>query len=233
MVSRPIDMRRERSRNKVLISLRRGSKRFKDLEKETELSSAGLSAILKLLVTGKEIEPTLVDNKSGYKLTEKGKISFDDLFLLSHDIDEIRSRDGIHYRNYSDLWGSIISCGLPWGIESDLTLDKEINELNLLQNEDVRDIEELIFEKITKNIKKKKLTEEQFGKIVLGFSIDYSKLINSIKENSLTYIKHISKEEQKLLEKMEENIENMTNKEIKRLEVLRKKTYEKIKNLSK
>jgi len=233
MVSKTTDIRREKSRNKVLISLQNSSKRFKDLEKETELSPAGLSAILKLLTTEKEIEPTLIDNKSGYKLTKKGKFSFDELFLLSHDIDEIRSRDGKHYRNYSHLWGSIISCGLHWGIESDLTLDKEINKLNLLQSDDVREIEELVFKKITNNIKKKKLNEEQFGKMVLGFSIDYNTLIKSIKENSLTYIEHISKEEQKLLEKMEDNIENMTNKEIKRLDVLRKKTYEKIKNLPK
>lgn len=233
MVAKTTDMRRERSRNKVLISLQNNPKRFKDLEKETELSPAGLTTILKLLTAEKKIEPTLIDNKSGYELTKKGKTSFDDLFLLSHDIDGIRSRDGKHYRNYSHLWGSIISCGLPWGIESDLTVDKEINKLNLLENEDVRDIEEFIFEKITKNIKKKKLTEEQFGKMVLGFSIDYSELIKSIKENSLTYIEHISKEEGKLLEKMEDNIENMTSKEIERLDVLRKKTYEKIKNLSK
>ena len=186
MVDKTTDMRRERSRNKVLISLQNNPKRFKDLEKETELSAAGLSAILKLLTVEKEIEVTLIDNKSGYKLSKKGKSSFDDLFLLSHDIDEIRSREGKHYRDYSHLCGSIISCGLPWGIESDLTVDKEINELNLLQNDDVRDVEEFIFKKITKNIKKKKLTEEQFGKMVLGFSIDYNKLIKSIKENSLT-----------------------------------------------
>ena len=75
---------------------------------------------------------------------------------------------------------------MPWGIESDLTLDKEMNELNLLHPKDVIAIEELVFKKIAKNIKKRKLNEEQFGNIVLGFRIDYSELVKSIKENSLT-----------------------------------------------
>jgi len=68
--------------------------------------------------------------------------------------------------------------------------------------------------------------------MVLGFSIDYNELMQSIKENSLTYIEHISKAEQKLLRKMDDEIENMTSAEMKKLEILRKKTYEKIKNLN-
>lgn len=233
MDSKSYDMRRERSQNKIFRSLEHEPKRFTDLEGETGLSPAGLTAILKFLKNEKKIESTLIDGKPKYTLTKKGKISLDDLFNLTHDIEEIRARGGKHYRDYSTLWGSTISCGLPWGIESDLTLDKELNKLNLLTPKDVIAIEESVFEKFSKNIKKRKLTEEQVGNIVLGFRIDYSNLVKSIKENSLTYMNHISKEECKLREKMGDYPERVTKKEWERLKELRKKTYEKIKKLPK
>lgn len=231
MVTKSQNMKREKSRYKVLNALNKEAKRFTDLENETGLSPAGLTAILKMLTDEKTIELVLIDGKSKYQLTKKGTISLEEFFNLSHDVDEIRSRDGKHYRDYSTLWGSTISCGLPWGIESDLTLDKELNKLNLLTPKDVIAIEEFIFEKFSKNIKKRKLTEEQVGNIVLGFKIDYSNLVKSIKENSLTYMNHISKEECKLRGKLDDDPERITKEEWKRLEQLRKKTYEKIKNL--
>ena len=54
MVSNNISMRRERSRNKVLISLRNSPKRFTDLEKETNLSAAGLNDIRIILLEEKK-----------------------------------------------------------------------------------------------------------------------------------------------------------------------------------
>ena len=231
MITKINDTRREKSRYNVLKSLENEPKRFKELQKETELSAAGLSKILKILTSEKKIEPTLIEGKPRYKPTKKGIISFEDYFTLSYDIDEIRSRGGKHFRDYSTLWGSIISCRLHWGIQSDLILDKEMNELNLLHPKDVIAIEELVFKKIAKNIKKRKLNEEQFGKIVLGLSIDYNELVKSIKEKSLAYINHMSKEESKISGKIDGSPDSLTEKEIKRLEVLRKKTYEKIKNL--
>lgn len=224
-------MKRERSRYKVLNSLQKEPKRFTDLEKETGLSPAGLTTILKMLTDEKTIELSLIDGKSKYQLTKKGTISLGEFFNLAHDVDEIRSRNGKHYRDYSTLWGSTISCGLPWGIESDLTLDKELNELNLLSPKDVIAIEEFVFEKFLKNIKKRKLTEERVGNIVLGFRIDYSNLVKSIKEKSLAYMNHMSKEEGKILSKIDGSPDCLTEKEVKRLEVLRKKTHEKIKNI--
>jgi len=231
MPAKNYNMKRERSRYKVLNSLQKEPKRFTDLEKETGLSPAGLTTILKMLMDEKTIELSLIDSKSKYQLTKKGTISLGEFFNLSHDVDEIRSRNGKHYRDYSTLWGSTISCGLPWGIESDLTLDKELNELNLLSPKDVIAIEEFVFEKFSKNIKKRKLTEERVGNIVLGFRIDYSNLVKSIKEKSLAYMNHMSKEEGKILSKIDGSPDCLTEKEVKRLEVLRKKTHEKIKNI--
>lgn len=232
MISQDYHPRRERSRNKVLNSLKNEPKRFKDLEKDTKLSPAGLTQILKLLKNEKVLDLTLIDGKSYYKLTKKGMLSLDDIINLANDVNTIRLREGKHFRDYSHLWGSIISSKLPWGIESDLTLDKNLDELRLLGNSDVEDIEEFIFKKLCKNIKKKKLNKEETGQIVLGFSIDYSKLIESIKENSLAYIKNMSKEEGKLLEKINIYPDRMTKEDWNRWEKLRLETYKKINVLS-
>ena len=67
--------------------------------------------------------------------------------------------------------------------------------------------------------------------MVLGFSIDYNELVKSIEGKSLAYINNMSKEEVRLLGKIDGSPDSLTEKEGKRLVVLRKKTYEKIKKL--
>ena len=94
MIAKTNDKTWEKSRYKVLKSLKNEPKRFKELQKETELSAAGLSKILKILTSEKEIEPTLIEGKPRYKSTKKGIISLGNYFTLSYDIDEIRSRGG-------------------------------------------------------------------------------------------------------------------------------------------
>ena len=66
--------------------------------------------------------------------------------------------------------------------------------------------------------------------MVLGFSIDYNELIKSIEQKSLDYINHMTKEEIKIVNKIDGSPDCLTEKEGRRLKVLRKKTYEKIKN---
>ena len=70
-----INMKRERSRNKVFIALKNESKRFTDLQKDTTLSAVGLTSILKILQNEGEIKLELIDNKKKYMLTKKGIIS--------------------------------------------------------------------------------------------------------------------------------------------------------------
>ncbi len=231
MVSDNVSVRRERSRNKVLISLSNSPKRFKDLEKETGLSAAGLNGIRIILLEEKVIESTLIDGKPAYKITKKGKNSLLKYNNLSFDVNEIKSRGGVYLRNYSTLNGGITSSKLSWGIRSDLTMDKQINSLSLLSSKDVEYIEKLVYKKLEYNISKRKITQDKIGKMVLGFSIDYNQLLQSVKEKSLRYYEEMSNEEITLLNKLDSNIENMTKKEKKRLETLRKQTYEKIEKL--
>lgn len=225
-------MKRERSMNKVINSLQKGSKRFKDLEKDTKLSPAGLNDTLKMMKKENMVELILVEDEQRYRLTKKGETIIEKYLYLSYDIDVIRARFGNHYRDYSRLWNTILATGFHWGIESDLTLDKDIKNLNLLQPKDVMEIEEIIFKKIKYNIRERK-SDIKYGKMVLGFSIDYNELVKSIQEKSLAYVNHMSKEEVKILEKFDGSPDSLTEQDNKRLEILRKKTYEKIKNMAK
>jgi len=231
-MSKNTSIKRERSRNKVFIALKNEPKRFTDLEKDTGLTAVGLTSILKILLKEEEIVLELIDNKRKYKLTKKGTISISDLNFLSIGLANIKSRNGKYYPDYSRLYPSIVSSSLPWGIISDLTVDTEINALNLLSRNDVGEIEEFIFRKVSKNIPKRKLDKKYIGKMILGFTIDYPDLVKSIEKNSLVYYNNMSKEEGELLEKYDDNPEGMTQKEFKRMGMLRNKTYEKIKKLN-
>lgn len=231
MASKTTSMKRLRSKSKIINSLKKGDKRFTDLQNETGLSPAGLNETLKVMKQENVVESILVGNKQKYRLTKKGENLIEKYLYLSYDIDAIRSRYGEHYRDYSTMYNSILASGFSWGIESDLTIDKEIKDFNLLSPKDVIEIEELVFKKIANNLKNKKLTNVQNGKMILGFCVDYNDVQKSIKQKSLAYVNHMSKEEVRILNKAGGFFEDLTEKEFKRLEVLRKKTYEKIKNL--
>ena len=212
----------------VLIALKNEPKRFTDLNNEVKLSAVGLTSILKILLDEKEIELKLIDNKKKYVLTKKGTISASDLNFLSIGLSDITSRNGKYYSTYSRLQPTMLSSFLPWGIESDLTVDKEIDNLNLLSRSDVSEIEKLLFEKLAKNLPKRKLEQKLSGKMILGFTVDYSELIQSVQKQSLDYVKIMSKEESSLLNKYEIDPESLTQKELKRMNDLRDKTRKKL-----
>jgi len=222
-----IPAKREKSAYKVIIELRKGAKRFKDLEEATRLSPAGLNETLKMMKKNRMIEKNIVDKKQLYRLTGKGE-NYNP--SISYDITPIQLRSGSNYRDYSRLRMDIRSRGFDWGIESVMTVDKDIENLKLLEPKDVMEIEELIYKKMKKNmVKNKKIINN--GKMVLGFSMDYNEIRKSIDQKSLEYVDNMSKEEAKLLMKRNEYPEEFTIKDEKRFEVLQKKTYEKIKKL--
>jgi len=227
-----INMKRERSRNKVFKALKNEPRRFTDLEVDTGLSAVGLTSILKILQKEGEIKLELIDNKKKYVLTKKGTISVSNLNLLSMNLEKIISDEGKYYSTFSGLTPSMHSCGLAWGIDSALALDKNIDSMDLLSRKDVGNIEEFIFKTISNKIPKKKLDEKIIGKMILGFTINYSELIKSIKNKSLDYMNNITKEELKLLSKYEDDPESLTKKEFKRMNDLGIKTREKIKKLN-
>ena len=66
---------------------------------------------------------------------------------------------------------------------------------------------------------------------MLGFSINYNEIIKSIQKKSLAYVNHISDEEIKIWKKYDMFLNDISAKDSEKLAKIRKKTYEKIKDL--
>lgn len=225
---------KNQNQESIIQELSTGPKRFKDLEESLEMSHTTIAKHLKELENKREIEKTIENGNSAYKLSKKGKRTLSDFINLARDVERIRARGGKNFRDYSNLSNPMAFAILPWGIESDLTLDKNLIGTNLLNPEDVNEIERMVFEKMMHNIQNKKTgkNKNSGGEMVLGFKIDYAKILRSIDEDSLLYFDNPTKKEYDILEEMENGI-GMKEEQERRLTEIRKKTYEKIKELKK
>lgn len=218
-------LRRKKSREKVLYFLKEGSKRFVDLKRETGLSPRGLNEIRKILLEEGLIQQT---QSKAYELTEKGKemsntvSQFDAKTEIKIDLSETNW-------DYSEMNRSLTGLHLPWGISSELIKDKKIKHSEILSREDVEEIEELIFEKMVENKVNEKYFDKKNNKMVISFELDLEKVSESIEKQSLEYLKNITDKEKKLLEKYEIDRESITSKEIKQMKILREQTYKKMK----
>jgi len=174
---------REENRSKVLSLLKDSPQRFSFLEKSTGFSPAGLTNILDELLQNKKLIKIVKDNKLAYSITKKVKV--EEFLFLGRIIYEIRERGGRSYIDYTQSRENLPPEKVPWGIESNLILDKNIEEKNLnpLTKKDVAEMEQWIYKRVNHNVKKRKIKtdEHQEGTIVLGFRIDYGELISGIK----------------------------------------------------
>ena len=174
---------REENRNKILSLLHDNPQRFSDLEKSIGFSPAGLTKILNELLEKKKIIKIVKDNKLAYSI-KKG-VRLDEILFLGRILYEIKEKGGRHYFNYTHSREDLPPDKVPWGIESSLTLDKNIEEkkLNPLSKKDIAEMEQWIYKRVMYNVKKRKIKtdEHQEGTIVLGFRIDYGELISGIK----------------------------------------------------
>jgi len=167
------------NRESVILALET-PKTFTELDKILSISHTTLTKLLKELKSENKIEKTIQNGNPVYQMTKKGEDYFMDTINLSSDVDRIRTRGWKHYRYHSSIGDILSKPKLSFGIESDLTLDKELDKLHLLQEDDINDIKELVLKKIVKNVKEQKLNEKQAGQLVLGFLIDYPTLLRTL-----------------------------------------------------
>ncbi len=118
------NLRREKSRNKILFALKEGSKRFVDLKRETGLSPIVLNYIRKILLEEGLIQQ---DNSKAYELTEKGKESSVNASQFNAKT-EIKIDLNYSIWDYSTMNGGLSALLLPWGISSELIRDKKEEE---------------------------------------------------------------------------------------------------------
>ena len=174
---------REENRNKILSLLKESPQRFSSLEELTGYSPSGLTKILYDLLEKKKITKIVKDNKLAYSL-KKG-IRLGEILFLGRVLYEIKERGGKIYIDYTHSREDLPQEKIPWGIESHLVLDKNIDDKNLnpISKKDVAEMEQWLFKRIMKKVRKGRLKtdEHQEGTIVLGFRMDYGELISGVK----------------------------------------------------
>jgi len=191
---------KRKNREAVLKILRDGDKRFKDLKRNVNFSETTLSNALDKLEADDLIKIILVGKHAGYTLTKRGEKAYDEIFLLSDILDEIKSRKGKYLSGGVPLQKSLTS-PLFWPMTVHMAADKTIqNVLLMMPKENLFSIQEELLSKIIRNIKMRNLTldEKKQGMIVIGFGIDYSDLAKTVKNNSLKKWKKLWNEEQQI-----------------------------------
>ena len=200
---------KEYNRYEILKTIRRdGPQRFKDLQEKSGHSPRGLSNMLKDLLDAKRIEKTIHKEHQAYKVTNMGDKALLNLEIIFGYRKKIMLDGGRYYDRYSNQWGSMLFCGLPWGIDDDLMLDKNITpEMNPITKETVIEVQKFLFKKLLSDIKRKKISfdETKNGTILLEFSIEYKELVKSLEMNSLKIYENVIKEELDLYQKVEDN----------------------------
>jgi len=184
---------------------KKGPQRFKELEEETGKSPRGLNNMLKDLLQENKIEKVIHNGHQAYGLTETGSESFRNLDLVLSGRREMIIDGGTYYDGYSNQWGSVLFCDLPWGIDDDLILNKNVSEeMNPITKETAIAVQEFLFKKLLSDVKNKKITLDKTknGSIIWEFSIEYKELVKSLEKNSLKLYKNITEEELDLYEKM-------------------------------
>ena len=219
---------------------KKGPQRFKDLEEETGRSPRGLNNMLKDLLQAKRIQRVIHKDRQAYGLTESGSETFRNLDLLLSSRRSMIIDGGTYYDGYSNQWGSVLFCDLPWGIDDDLILDKNVSEeMNPITKETAIAVQEFLFKKLLSDVKNKKikLDKTKNGNIIWEFSIEYKELIKSLEKNSLKIYKNITEEELDLYAKIEDaslkKWEYDLLKEVRAEKITKKQFRRKLKRLQK
>lgn len=223
-------MKKKENQNKILELIKSEGKTNKQLLDELSYSPTTLAKHLDELTKKREIEKDIQNGEIVYVLGDQKTIRPGDISQLSTELEAIKKRGGIGRYDYSQLWIEMMAASLPWGIFSRLVIDEDLDKLEIFTREDMREIEKLIFQKIIHNMKNKKIKKQiDNGELVVGFSINYENLLKSIDSDSLNYFENMSDEEWNLMREIEDESESITEDDIKKLQKLREKTYEKIK----
>ncbi|MCH7561116.1 MAG: hypothetical protein IIC67_07100 [Thaumarchaeota archaeon] len=154
----------------ILDALKDSPQRFTDLLTISKLSPAGLTNILKSMIKEKSIKQNPTDKM--YSFTNLG-LELLKSADITHILNRIRNDDGVYYRNYSGVFDTILSHKNTGVIYPFLCIDKNLDSLNLLSTDDVKEVNKLLLKKLSNSINRNKLIEKNTGEIVLGFVINY------------------------------------------------------------
>ncbi len=175
-------------RDKILTLLKDGPQRYSFLQKSTGHSPGGLTTILNELIGNNLITKTVENNKLVYKLTKKGRREFEEVFLLSDVLSQIKLRGGKYLSGGVPLQ-QVEQPPLYWPTMVHLAVDKEIDDvLQIIPKEYLIQIQFDLINFMVEQVKKQKisLNEKLQKQIVIGIEIDYSELDKMIKNHSVS-----------------------------------------------
>ena len=189
------------NREEVIMALKDGNKRFKDLKNIVTFSEPTLANVLAQLEKNGLIKPTIVDRGAGYTLTKKGEKSYDRIFLLSDILSEIKSRGG-KYLSGGTPFQKVGTTPLFWPASVHLAVDKNIDNISqMISKVDLFELQHKVVSTFVNNIRKKniELDDKQQGNIVVGFEIEYPDLARMVNSNSLEKWKKMWRKEKEIL----------------------------------
>lgn len=202
-------MREKKDRNisRIFDAIGENGKLYSEIKSEVGLSDTALSKHLEYMQNTLHWIKKKIgdDNKPYYVIDEETVINPADVGLYGRNLTKLGKDGADIFYDYSGLGIELTICSLPWGIDSNLIMNRNLEKLKLLRNEDVEEIEKLLFKKITDNVNYINLHRIKFRKeglellnkdnFVLSFNVNMKEFYKSIKSQSLAKLENMSPEE--------------------------------------
>lgn len=195
-----------KNREEILQIVSTGRYSYSEIVLKSPVKDTATLNHLKKLEDDNLIEKNHDGKKSYYILLKKGKETINEILRKNQEyLVGLKDIGDTYFAPRSELGVIMAACRLPWGIFPHLTINKKLNSLELLNMNDVAEIEKILYEKLSENIKNirdrrakfkndvlKLLKEERF---LLSFNIDLPKLNESIDKESLETLEKMSEKE--------------------------------------
>jgi DNA-binding HxlR family transcriptional regulator len=185
---------RHGNRMLVLSLLKDETMRFSELQDLSGMSPRGLAKVLADLSDSKLISREIKGRWPAYIITKKGRDTLSETMTLGIISDEIVKADGQYFHDYSKIYSSIEKSG-PWGIQDDVIINKELEkEIPKFLYKIIKDTHVNIYKKfqdvMDTDADPMKVINQR---IVVGFVIDTTGLLQSIKEDSIEILEQLDK----------------------------------------
>lgn len=193
------------SRN-ILQIISNGKYPFTEIISKSSLSKTTVLKHIRKMEQNNLIKNEWEDGRSYYVLTVKGKENLLDIVKNHQEfLGGLKNTGSTYFHNRSELGITMAICSLPWGIDPHLTVNVKLEPLHILKNDDIEDIEKILYERISKNLTNIREHDVKFRsdavdlldkeKIVLSFNVDLKKFDKSIKKKSLETLENMPEEE--------------------------------------
>lgn len=182
---------RESNRMMVLTLLKDVEMRFSELQDLSGLSPRGLAKILHELEQNGLVGRKLKERWPAYVITKKGMLLILNTMTLGLITDQIKKDGGKYFHDYSKIRPGLESKGMHWGIKDDIVIDKDLEkQLAPILQKLTKSMQSTLFDLFQSEMMDNVDPMKFFDKMILiGFAIDTTTLLKSIKESSFEILR--------------------------------------------